>query len=209
MINLFQKITSKKIEKRLTKSLEKAENTRSKDIDATRKTWNSLRKIGISDYNEFYNVCLYSSIVYNDISILFDNYTTSKSRTQKNLFGRLLCMTIIEFLDDINPLIGRDLKKELESNNLSEFTEELKIIGKEFALLKKGNNTELRIIRNNSAAHKTKKAEDLINFTKEIPFKNLDEFANQVSITNSKLTQLTTRIIKKVTEQVEQRFANK
>ncbi|MBC8756278.1 hypothetical protein H2O64_16510 [Kordia sp. YSTF-M3] len=203
-----KKVFSKKEKNNLGKTLEKAELIRLDDIDTTREIWNVLQKSGINNYDEFYNVCLYSSIVYNDISILFDNYQTSNSETQVNLFGRLLCMTIIEFLDDINPLIGNSLRKELESNDMPEFIDELKEIGREFALLKRENNIELRMIRNNSAAHKTKKAKDLIDFTKETPFKNLDELATKISVTNNKLTNLTTKIIVKITEIISLKFEN-
>jgi len=193
-------IFSKKGKNNLGESLEKAELARLSDIDSTRKVWDNLQKKEIDKYDEFYNVCLYSSIVYNDISILYDNYHTSNSKTQTNLFGRLLCMTIIEFLDDINPLIGKSLRLELETNNMREFVEELKEIGKEFAAIKRENNSELRMIRNNSAAHKTKKAKDLIDFTKETPFENLNEIVFEISVTNNKLTKLSTRIISKITE---------
>ncbi|WP_054851802.1 hypothetical protein [Olleya sp. ITB9] len=206
MNNWFQKLTSKKEKNNLKKILHKSELIRLSDIDTNRKIWNDLQKSGINNYDEFYNVCLYSSIVYNDISILFDNYQTSESPTQKNLFGRLLCMTIIEFLDDINELIGKNLRQELESNNMSEFIDELKIIGKEFSSLKKENNTELRKIRNNSAAHKTKMAKDLINFTKENPFKNLNEINTKISLINDKLTKLNTTIILKITEVLTLKF---
>lgn len=187
-------------------SLERAEGKRLDDIDTSRKVWSKLQSIGVSDYDEFYNVVIYSSVVYNDMSILIDSYLNSNSKTQKNLFGRLLCMTIIEFLDDINALIGKSLRKELEINNMIEFIDELKVINKEFASIKKENNSQLRMIRNNSAAHKTKKAKDLIDFTKGIPFKNLEDLAVKVSNTNSKLTELSTKIILRITDVLKSKF---
>ncbi|MFL0354791.1 hypothetical protein [Xanthomarina sp. GH4-25] len=204
----YNRILSTKKKDNLKESLEKSELIRLSDIDTTRKIWNDLQKNGINNYDEFYNICLYSSIVYNDISILTDNYQTSNSQTQRNFFGRLLCMTIIEFLDDINPLIGKSLRKELESNDMSEFIDELKEIGKEFSLIKRENNSQLRIIRNNSAAHKTKKAKDLIDFTKDTPVKNLDELAIKISRTNNKLTKLSSKIILKITETIKLKFDN-
>lgn len=206
MSNWYKNKFSEKEKNNLLDSFEKSEKSRLNDIEVNRKIWNDLQNIGINDYDEFYNVCLYSSIVYNDISILLDNYIISDSETQKNLFGRLLCMTIIEFLDDINELIGKNLRLELESNNMSEFVEELKIIGKEFSSIKRENNTELRKIRNNSAAHKTKLAKDLINFTKENPFENLIEISIAISQTNDSLIKLSSKIISRITENVRLKF---
>ncbi|WP_086478431.1 hypothetical protein [Arenibacter amylolyticus] len=183
-----------------------AENKRLLDIKTNKEVWQKLQKLGINNYDELYNLCLFSSIVYNDISILYDNYVTSKSETQKNLFGRLLCLTIIEFLDDISPMIGKNLRNELISNEMSEFVTDLKDVGKEFSRIKNKNNSVLRKIRNESAAHKTKQSQDLIIYSTELPFENLDELNIQISTNLNKLRTITTKIIKQITEQLTLKF---
>lgn len=205
-MNFISELFNKK--KSFNDLLLKAENNRLSDIETNKKTWQKLQKLGISNYNELYNLCLYSSIVYNDISIIYDNYVLSKSETQKNLFARLLCLTIIEFLDDIDPMIGKNLRTELKSNEMGEFIAELKAVGKEFSTIKNINNSVLRKIRNESAAHKTKNSKDLIIYSTELPFENLNELNTQISTALIKLTKITTRIITKLTEQLTIRFQN-
>src|SRR5690606_20964109 len=128
------------------------------------------------------------------ISILWNDYSLANNNTKKNLYGRLLSMTIIEFLDDINGLLGKNLRIELKSNNMAEFIKELNEINKVFSTVKIKNNSELRLIRNNSAAHKSKNAKDLIDFTDQAHFENLHKISVEVSKTNIKLNELTTKI---------------
>src|SRR5690606_15655942 len=134
------------------------------------------------------------------------NYSTTSFLNEKNLFGRLLSMSLIEFLDDINYLLGKDLRNELINNNLKEYITQLSEINKAFSSIKKNYNSELRKIRNNASAHKTKKAKDLIDFTSKIEFENIHTISVNVSETNIQLTKLTTDIIYKINEQLKVRL---
>ncbi len=199
MIQVLKKVLgnweTKRIKNKLKKTLKRNDLARESDIESVHNLWLNLQKRKIHKYDEFYNVCLYSSIVSRDISILWNKYSLSENDAEKNLFGRLLSMSLIEFLDDINGLLGRNLRLELERNSMEKFVEELNLINKEFARVKKQHNTELREIRNNCSAHKTKKAKDLIDFTKNNHFENLHEISADTSKINIKLTELTTKII--------------
>lgn len=195
-------IKTKRAKESLNNTIGKSIEVRNSDIRTTLRIWNDLQKSGRNNYDEFYNACLYSSIVTRDISFLWNDYSQTTNETQKNLYGRLLSMTIIEFLDDINGLLGKNLREELESNNMSEFILELKNINKEFATVKKQNNAELRRIRNNSAAHKSKIAKDLINYTEQVHFENIHKISVEISKTNIKLNELTTKIIYRINERI-------
>ncbi|NDV14887.1 hypothetical protein GO009_02520 [Muricauda sp. TY007] len=194
---------NRRVKQDLKSTVDKSIEIRNSDIQTTLKTWNNLQTSKIHKYDEFYNVCLYSSVVTRDISILWNDYSLTNNNTKKNLYGRLLSMTIIEFLDDINGLLGKNLRIELKSNNMSEFIKELNEINKAFSTVKKENNTVLRLIRNNSAAHKSKNAKDLIDFTDQVHFENLHKISVEVSETNIKLNELTTKIIYKITERIK------
>ena len=103
-------------------------------------------------------------------------------------------------------MIGKNLINELISNEMGEFVTELKAVGKEFSRIKNTNNSVLRKIRNESAAHKTKQSQDLIIYSTELPFENLDELNVQISTSLNKLRTITTKIIKRITEQLTLRF---
>jgi len=209
MINKLKEILRKRkttqLRNDLRKTISESEKIREADINSIQTTWESLKQAGIHKYDKFYNVCLYSSSVNQDISILWNNYTLTESKSEKNLYGRLLSMTIIEFLDDINGLLGKNLRIELISNDMEEFVVVLNKINKSYSNLKTQNNSELRKIRNNAAAHKTKIAKDLIDFADKIHYEKLDKIAALTSEINIILNQLSTEVIKKITKQVEQR----
>ena len=118
-------------------------------------------------------------------------------------------MTIIEYLDDINSLLGKNLRCELIANDMEEFVDVLNKINKSFSELKVQYNSELRKIRNNAAAHKTKKAKDLIDFTDKFQYKQLHNVAVFVSEINIILYKLTTEIIVKISGQVKQELQQK
>lgn len=149
------------------------------------------------------NACIFSSINNRDIQFLSKNYGVSKNENEKNLFGRLLSMTIIEFLGDINNLLGDNLRNELIKNGYQEFIDELKLINKEFSSIKSKHNKELRKIRNNASAHKTKNAMDLIDFTQNFEMKNIISIAVDVMTINNKFTRLSTRIINRNSEETK------
>ncbi len=104
-------------------------------------------------------------------------------------------MTLIEFLDDINFLLGKGLRTELQMIGFEQHLDELQSINKAFSLVKKENQTELRKIRNNAAAHKTKNALSLLDFNKNLDSDKIFTLSAEVNQTNNKLTKLTTQIL--------------
>ena len=181
--------------KQLELSIEKSDIYREADLNQMIELWQLYQKNGKSKYDQFMNACIYSSIVGRDIQFLTKNYILAKNKNEKNLFGRLLSMTIIEFLEDINKLLGNKLRKELMKNEMSEYVDELNTINKEFSKVKKENNKPLRRIRNNAAAHKTLDSKALLDFTSKLEINDLTEISNSVSRSNKKFVELSTIII--------------
>ena len=200
-LHLYRRKT-KKLRKGLKNSLIESEKIRTSDIETIQTTWKKLQIAKISKYDKFYNFSLYYAFVTQDISILWGNYNLTDSKAERNLYGRLLSMTIIEFLDDINGLLGKDLRQELESNGMSEYAITLNQINKTYARLKTKKNSELRQIRNNVAAHKTKIAKDLINLSNEDYYTDLDDVTSIVIETNIILNKLTSEIINSIIKQI-------
>tara|TARA_Y100001963_G_C6689408_1_gene403879 strand:+ start:119 stop:742 length:624 start_codon:yes stop_codon:yes gene_type:complete len=203
---MFNSIKNKLLKRRLNHSIKKADKIRIKDIESIKNTWSKLNKLQIYNYDELYNTCLYSSIVYNDISVLYDFYINTNNHYHANLYGRLLSMTIYEYLQDINKLLGKNLRQELEKNNLIEFVNELKIINKEYASIKNENQKFLKNIRVNSAAHKSKDSKYLVEIISENHSKELNKLALRTSEITNKLIQLTSKIISKITKDLTVKF---
>ena len=110
---------------------------------------NNKKLIQIINANLFFTICNF------DISIIFKNLKVSKLKWEKSLYLRLLAITIIEFIDDINYLLGKNFR-----SIISELIEdkaiiiELNIICKKINNIKKENEELLREIRNNVIAHR-------------------------------------------------------
>ena len=176
----------------------KADKQRSIEILLIQKLWDNLSKMGNSKYDKLLNVCLYSSLTNRDIYYLAENYYFQKNLTRKNFFGRLLCMSIIEFLDDMNNLLGKNFLTELENNDMEVFINPIKQLNKAYSDLKKNYNKDLREIRNNAAAHKNKDAKYLVKFYTLLPVNNLTEIGYNIGklefhfqfITNLVVTEL-------------------
>jgi len=146
--------------------IEKSDIIRDADIEAMQKLWKAFHDNRKKKYDNLMNVCLFASIVGRDIQFLSKYYVISKSSNERNMFGRLLVMTVYEFLHDINGLMGKDLREELKRNGMVEFLNPLGSLNKSFSRIKKDNQEFLKTIRNNFAAHKTKDSRELIDFTK-------------------------------------------
>ena len=126
-------------------------------INHSKTTFELLKKREIRLFDGLYHLCIYSAIAQADLTLLTEKYNLSKRDYERLLFGRLIALFIIEFIDDINSLIGRDLLRELDKMNyFSSFIPPFKDINKQFSILKKNNDKMLRRIRNNSTAHKSK-----------------------------------------------------
>jgi hypothetical protein len=82
-------------------------------------------------------------------------------------------MTIIEFLDDINRMLGKDLREELIRNHLDEFIDNIKSLNKEYARIKVTYDNIFRLIRNNASAHKNKDAIQLLHAYQQLPSEEL------------------------------------
>lgn len=187
--------------KQLELTIEKSDIYREADIDQMIQLWKLYQNSGKTKYNQFMNACIFSSIVGRDIQFLTKSYILTKNKNEKNLYGRLLSMTIIEFLEDINKLLGNKLRKELIRNELSEYVSELNNINKEFSRIKKENNKPLSRIRNNAAAHKTLDSKALLDFTSKLEIEDLNGISNSVSRTNKKFVELSIELLNRFTEE--------
>lgn len=160
--------------------------------------WEKLRKNGKNNADNYLNACVYILLVNRDIFYLYSLFYFEKNSLKKNFYGRLLSMTIYEYLSDVNHLIGKSMIQEIERNNWdSDLIIDLRKICKSYSMVKKKFERELKEIRNNASAHKSKESERLYHYTKldfkflyaicpilmliEIEFDNISMKFNQIS----------------------------
>lgn len=167
---------------------------RTKELELFNELAGLLTEKGITKFDKLLNVCMYSSLVSRDIYYLCEYYYFEKNHSRKNFYGRLLCMTIIEFLENISHLLGKELKEELEKNHMDEFVEDIKQINKLYANIRKDYSAELKEIRNNAAAHKNIDAKYLYKFHIDFPIDNLSEIGYKMGVLESYFIDITTKI---------------
>lgn len=178
------------------------------DINQSREFYEKMRNHGIRRFDNFLNLCLISSFTTSDISILNTKIRLSSQRLEKLLFARMLAMIVIEYLKDINELLGFKLIGELNTNKYTQFVPIMKELNSEFATIRKENETLLNSIRNNIAAHKTKDALNLVNHMFNVDPDEISEMAVRIIILNTKLTNETTQIIYAMTAEGKQNEKN-
>ncbi len=146
---------------------EKSDRGRDIILDALFKLWDKMKEKGKSSADNYLNTCIYILLVNRDIFYLYNLFFFTKNPSKRNFYGRLLSMTIIEYLKDINELIGKHMIQEIIKNKWDvKLIDELKIISKSYSKLKNDFEKDFIEVRNNASAHKTKDARKLFDLTK-------------------------------------------
>ena len=146
---------------------ERSDEGRDEVLDKLFELWNLIKKKKGNKADTYFNASIYILLVNRDIYYLYNLFYFEKKLSKKNFYGRMLSMTIIEYLRDINLIIGRDMIAEIKKNEWDErLIDDLKKICKSYSTLRNKYNEQLTEVRNKSAAHRTKDSQRLYHFTK-------------------------------------------
>ncbi len=178
------------------------------DLEGIKDSYEMMHSLGIRKFDNLFNICIVGSISSSDIILLTHQIALSNEKLEKLLSARMLAMIIIEYLNDVNDLLGRKLVNEVTSNGFLDFVPTLREINSEFAKIRKKHQNELTIIRNNIAAHKNKNGLSLINQLYKLNPQDIFEMANETIIVNTKLTKETTKIIYRILDDVKKQNNN-
>lgn len=188
-------INLEKSRKNLVGAIDENINKSQQSIDDFCKIIRDFKHFKYSKHDSFLNLCLFSDITSIDIVILLERIRLSKRVQEKKLFARMMSVVIVDYLDNVNTLIGRDCLAELRNNNMTDFIEELKAINKRFSILKRENEQVLRIIRNNTIAHKSKNALMLNEYINELNVEDIYDFGFELNNHLKELVDLSTKVI--------------
>ena len=91
------------------------------NINSSQDSINDLCKI-LTDFKEykytkhdsFFNLCILSDIVNIDLTILLEKVRLANRDQEKKLYARVIALTIVDYLDNVSVLIGRDCLTELK-----------------------------------------------------------------------------------------------
>lgn len=178
----------------LSKTVDHSMELAEEEINSTRSFFEKMKNHGINRFDNLLNLCLYTTISNSDMILFIEKIRISKRRMEKLLFTRMLAMTVIEYLKDINQLLGFKLIGELNKNDYQEFVPVIKSLNSQFSAVKKKHGTLLTSIRNNISAHKTKDSLNLIHYIFSLDTDEIYQLTLEVININKLLTQETTKV---------------
>lgn len=199
---MFEKLKQGKALNALEKAKKELEGAIDDNINSSQESIDDLCKILVdfkkhkySKHDSFFNLCIFSDIVNIDLTILLEKVRLADRGQEKKLYVRVIALTIVDYLDNISVLIGRDCLAELKNNNMTEFLDEFKSIHKKFSVFKKDNERVLRDIRNNTIAHKSKDGLKLNTYINNIIVEDIYNFGLELKIYTKEFVDLSTKII--------------
>ena len=192
---MFEKIKLYQARKKTAKAIDNDLTSSQESIVQISQILKDFRSYKYHKHDSFLNLCIFSDVVNIDLTIMLERIRLSKREYDKKFYARVLATIIIDYLENINTLIGRDCLKELTDNKMSEFIPEFKLINKNFSNFRKENEKQLRDIRNNTMAHKSKDALLLTNKIGNIDIEEIYNFGLQLKEYSTEFTNLSTRVI--------------
>jgi hypothetical protein len=199
---MFEKLRLDKAEKELNnarkeliEAIDDNISTTQNSIDDICKILTDFKKHKYSKHDSFLNLCIFSDIISIDLMILLEKVRIANREQEKKLYARVIALTIVDYLDNISVLIGRDCLTELKNNNMTEFLDEFKSIHKKFSNFKKNNERLLRDIRNNTIAHKSKDALKLNQHINNLNVEEIYNFGLDLKTYTKEFITLSTKII--------------
>jgi hypothetical protein len=195
-----------KSKRQLAKAVDRTIEMTEKAIQSSKIALEALNNKGLYFSDNLYNALLHASITQADLAILTEKYALHKRSYEKSLFARFIAMTVIEFIEDINTLIGKELLKELTENGFHEFLPVFKKINEEFSNIKKVNGKMLKEIRNNALAHKSKNGLKLIEHVYKIDTDKVNKLGSDILNISNRITVESNKVIIKQIKILELMF---
>ncbi|WP_146192559.1 hypothetical protein [Xanthomarina spongicola] len=120
------------------------------------------------------------------------------NQVETNYFARVLVITCHEILNDMNKMVGKDLREELVSKIGLKEVEKLDNATKEMNSLRKKHLKKLKDLRNNVIAHKLDNGIVQADIINEIDPKDIYIISNEIWKTQSKFISIYTDLIQKI-----------
>lgn len=161
---------------------------------------NILKEEKFKKYYLLFDKCLYNCLIQNDLVIglkYLDVSNVLKNLIEANYFARVVVLNSYEALNNLDKLIGKEIKSFCEMNDRQESFERIKAIGKKINALKKSCFTYLRNVRNTVIGHKDS---DALKQTKTM----LEIDNREIYIIGSKVNNLSLELINEYMKLMEE-----
>ena len=181
--------------KALNASSELAMEYAEREIPLLKNIMERLHKKGVYSFDGSLNIAIFSCIAEADLSILMVRMLHEQFTYEMTLFARVIALALHEYALDIQRMLSDLIKNELATTQFSAHRSDILQLNKRNTDFIKKNIKQLKQIRNNTIAHKTKQAVDLANLvydTDPIDIFNIGlelmEISRQVKLEAGKIT---------------------
>jgi len=199
---MFEKLRQKneqkeldKVKKKLIEAIDENINSSQQSIDEFCKILSDFKQHKYSKHDSFLNLCIFSDIINIDLTILLEKIRLANRIQEKKLYVRVIAVIIIDYLDNVNILNGKNCLTELKNNNMTLFLDEFKLINKKFSTFRKNNDKVLRDIRNNTIAHKSRDAIKLNKAINNLDIEEIYNFGLEFKNYSKEFIDLSTKVI--------------
>ena len=176
-------------------------------LDATRSLQRSAERTNLEDVLYVINVNQFVAICNFDISILAEDLLLTEPGWRRKLYARLVAITIVEFMEDIAELLGKDFRDKLDTiAGDSVEIEELSGIGKKLSRLRKEHEKELRSIRNIAIGHRDKNARVQLELIDGLDVNNLVMLAIAIIEWQTSLVNFIVHLLESVPQDLRTRM---
>lgn len=142
-----------------------------------------------------WNAVQYCSVADLDLSILVYQVMIAETGWRRNLNARLLAMTLVECVEDIGSVLGKDFQNTASVIlNGNKHLEELRLIRSSISEFRKDHERMLREIRNSAAAYRDKDADLQMVVINSTNAKNIWELSRQFLNHLDRFTKLMTLV---------------
>jgi hypothetical protein len=178
VLKLIEKIILTGPKRKLRLVMERKEKVILGILESISATRQKAEKIQFEHVVRLCNASQFCLICELDLSILIFDLSMADTQWRKKLYARLLAMTLVECVEDITQLFGKEFRQSLDKAiTKNDYKLKLNPIVKALIEFKKKHERDLRDIRNIAAAHRDKNAAHQLSTINKIDPKTLQNLS--------------------------------
>jgi hypothetical protein len=178
VLKLIEKIILTGPKRKLRLTIERKEEVILGALESISATRQKAEKIQFEHVVRLYNASQFCLICELDLSILVFDLSMADTQWRKKLYARLLAMTLVECVEDITQLLGKEFRLSLDKAIAkNDYKQKLNPIVKALIEFKKKHECDLRDIRNIAAAHRDQDAARQLSAINKINPKTLQNLS--------------------------------
>lgn len=174
------------------------------DIKTQIDTKNLAKDLELKSLEDFYDLCIFNSITSLDLDVVIDGFLNSKHDWQNKFYARSMILILNEHLEKIHNLMNSKFYKFLSSNKVFNSLENEIVESKKSYKDLNRRKSMLSNLRNNTIGHRNENGESFYSSINNLDLQEIFKFVLDAQKILLKFTDLSTHIIKIITEEFQE-----